>query len=262
MFPVLPLSLFCVRGNTEFCTAPAGCFVRVPSSWTGTAAEAAPVMSTYGTVWQGAVVRGGLRAGDTVLVTGASGGVGSSAVRLCKRLGCKVLAVTTSPSKEKFVRSLGADEVILATAGSAGEAMSAFNKDDTVRRNEPDLAIECTGGPGFTSSLRSLRPEGKLVLVGNVDNSSESLPLGLCILKSLSIIGSDSISATALSDLFKFMDGGGKQLCAGGGASAPPLRPEIHSTIPLEMVADAHAKLEARSVAGRIVLQVSDDTWG
>ena len=115
-------------------------------------------MSTFGTVWQGAVVRAGLNAGDTVLITGASGGVGSAAVRLCKRMGCKVLAVTTSSAKRAFVESLGADVVMVADKENL-----SFNKHDAVRAHPPDMAIECTGGPGFQASLRSLRPEGKLV---------------------------------------------------------------------------------------------------
>lgn len=107
-------------GYAEFCTAPAGCFVQIPHGWSGSQIHAAPVMSTFGTVWQGAVVRAGLQAGETVLVTGASGGVGSAAVQLCRRIGCKVIAVTSSPSKREFVEGLGADVVVVSESGPKG----------------------------------------------------------------------------------------------------------------------------------------------
>eukprot|EP00759_Apiculatamorpha_spiralis_P004862 PhF_6_TR12931/c0_g1_i1/m.20404 len=82
-------------GYAEYSTNDETAFCAVPdaSQWTGV--EAAPVMSTYGTIWQGAVVRAGLSAQHKVLITGASGGVGSTAIGLCKALGCTVTAVTS-----------------------------------------------------------------------------------------------------------------------------------------------------------------------
>ena len=146
-------------------------------------------------MWQGAVTRAGLRSGETVLVTGASGGVGSAAVQLCKRMGCKVLAVTSSEEKREFITRLGPDAVIVAP--SVGERGPQFNQHPLVKADPPTVVIECTGGPTFQASLRSLQADGRMVLVGNVDNSTAQLPLGLCILKSLSVVGSDRCGASS-----------------------------------------------------------------
>jgi len=215
-------------GYAEYCTLDAGALVKVPEPAAWSAVEAAPVMSTYGTVWQGARVRGRLQSGENVLVTGASGGVGSAAVQIAKALGCHVTGVTTSAHKEAYVRSLGADEVIVMAAVGEGDidggksgGGSSFNRHEIVRRlGGFDLCVECTGEPTFLPALRSLRPEGRLVLVGNVNNSVVGLPLGLCILNSLTVVGSDSISAAALRELFLFLD---------GEQGGPRLRPTIHS---------------------------------
>lgn len=86
------------------------------------------------------------------------------------------------------------------------------------------------------------------MLIGNVTNASAPLPLGLCIVKSLSVIGTDSIEAAELSKLFLWLDKEG-------------LRPTIDRVIPLEEVASAHQLLEERRVSGRVVLDVNKELW-
>ena len=222
-------------GYAEWMTVPFGALVAVPDAMRGwDAVELAPVMSTFGTVWQGAVVRAGLRAGERVLVTGASGGVGSASVRLLKALGCHVVAQTSSEGKRAFVESLGPDAVVVGAA--------KFNQHPALVGGV-DVVVECTGEPTFEGSLRSLRPEGRLVLVGNTTNAKASLPLGLVILNSLKVVGSDSISAAALSQLLAFL-------------LEHDLRPKIDQVLPLEAAAAAHERLEAKAVQGRIVLRV------
>lgn len=238
------LGISCDGGYADYCTADAGAFVRVPDASKWSAIEAAPVMSTYGTVWQGARERASLRGSDDVLVTGSSGGVGSAAVQLGKLLGCNVTGVTSNPSKADYVRSLGADQVIVM------DDKRQFSRDEIVKSMGGfDVSIECVGSPTFEQALRSLRPEGRLVLVGNVDNATAPLPLGLCILNSLSVVGSDSISAQALTELFQLLD------------KNPHVRPTIDRVLPLEDAMEAHKLLETRGVTGRLVLQVSEDNW-
>eukprot|EP00511_Aplanochytrium_stocchinoi_P002295 CAMPEP_0204837948 /NCGR_PEP_ID=MMETSP1346-20131115/29363_1 /ASSEMBLY_ACC=CAM_ASM_000771 /TAXON_ID=215587 /ORGANISM="Aplanochytrium stocchinoi, Strain GSBS06" /LENGTH=343 /DNA_ID=CAMNT_0051973681 /DNA_START=80 /DNA_END=1111 /DNA_ORIENTATION=+ len=229
-------------GYAEYCTVTEGTLVRVPNGWS--AIQAAPVMSTFGTVWQGAKVRARLNPEDTVLVTGCSGGVGSSALQICKAIGCKtVIAVTSSQNKVGYLKKLGADEIIIT------DDQNPFHKNSKVLSlGGCDVAIECVGGPTFLQSLRCLKPEGRLVLVGNVSNSTVPLPLGLCILKSLSVVGSDSIFSDELIQLFRFL-------------SEENLRPNIDHILPLEKANEAHALLENKCVSGRIVLQISPDNW-
>lgn len=223
--------LTCDGGYGEYCTAAAGAFAKVvPGSTDLSATQLACVMSTFGTVWQGAVVRARLQPRESVLVTGASGGVGSAAVLISKAMGCTVTGVTSSPQKAAFLRQLGCSDVVVCDSEGAFKAKPHA------------MVIEAVGGPTFASSLRATAPGGRMVLVGNVENSVANLPLGYCILNSVSIIGSDSIERATLSEvLLPFM----KQ---------HQLRPVVDRVLPLERVGEAHHELQSRSVRGRIVI--------
>ena len=166
--------LMCDGGYQEAVAAPSSALVKVPSSLPWSAYEAAPAVSTFGTVHHGVVTRAGLCAGETVLVTGATGGVGSAAVRLALRLGCRVVAVTSSGAKAPALRALagsdgdGALDVLVAPAGD-------FHRDAALAGGGADVAVECVGSPTFQSSLKSLKPGGRLVLFGS---PVDSLPSG------------------------------------------------------------------------------------
>jgi acryloyl-coenzyme A reductase len=224
----------CDGGYAEYVTCPAGSLAKAPTHIPLT--EAACVVSTFGTVWWGAVARGGLKAGQRVLVTGASGGVGSAAVAIAKALGCHVTGVSTSAAKKPYLEALGCDEVLVTDAQARYKASGI------------DCVIESVGGPTFASSLRATKPGGSIVLLGNVENSVSELPLGYCILNSITIVGSDSILRSELeSNLLPFM---GKH----------QLRPTIQHVMPLEEASRAHEMLEARQVSGRILLVPSVET--
>jgi NADPH:quinone reductase-like Zn-dependent oxidoreductase len=138
--------LTCDGGYAEYCNARTGALVKAPPFLNSS--EAASVMSTFGTVWNGAVVRGGLASGQTLLVTGASGGVGSSAVMLGAAMGNRVIAVTTSAAKVPFLTGIGAASVIVADSKGAFKPPA----------ERVDMVLEAVGGPTFKSSLRSVSP--------------------------------------------------------------------------------------------------------
>ena len=185
-------------------------------------------------------------------ITGASGGVGSAAVALCKALGCRVIALTSSEDKAAFVESLGADATVVVQRESGGDGIASFHREiRQAAQGGVDMVIECVGTPStFSSSLRSLRPEGRLVLVGNVENSVAGFPLGLAILNSLSVVGSDSVSAAGLERCLKFLQ-------------KHEIRPEVERIDPLsrEAAVSAHEDLESRGVRGRIVLRCREEGW-
>ncbi len=135
-------------GYAEYVANRAGAFARVPAGWR--AVEAAPVICTYGTVWHGVVSRGRLRAGETLLVTGASGGVGSAAVQLAHAMGARVVALTSSQEKAAHCRALGADEVLVATP----EALAAEPNLLAKRTGGVDIVLETVGEPTFLAALR------------------------------------------------------------------------------------------------------------
>lgn len=234
------LGLTCDGGYSDYVTTHETAFVKVPSPSSWTPIHAAPVMSTFGTVWQGAMVRGQLQSHERVLVTGTSGGVGSAAVTLASKFGCHVIGTTSARmNKENYIKSLGAQEVIDST--------TPFSK--TVG-GSCDMVIECVGAPTFTESLKCLKPGGRLILIGNVTNSTAPLPLGLCIVKSLNVIGTDSIEAHELTTLFNWL-------------TEHSVKPEIHEVVSLdeESITRAHHLLEKRAVTGRVVIDVNAKIW-
>ena len=230
------LGLTCDGGYAEYCATHHSAFVPLPdteSAWSSL--EAAPLVCTYGTVWEGAVVRGGMKASDRVLVTGASGGVGTAAVQIASSFGCEVVAATSNmSSKQDYLKSIGAKKIIdLSTTQSSLKC---------------DIVIECVGSNTFNSSLRQLRSGGKMILIGNITNSNASFPLGLSIVKSLSVIGTDSCSADEIPKLLQHLDKHG-------------IKPNIDKVLPLEEAQLAHELLERREISGRVVLEIDKATW-
>lgn len=171
-----------------------------------------------------------LVAGETVLVTGASGGVGVYAVQVAKILGARVLAVTSQESKVAALKALGVDEVVLAK----GEFHKALV-------GAADVVLELVGAPTFNSALRTLRPGGRAVIVGNVTGQRLEVNPGYLILKELSVAGSSSASRADLAEVL-------------GWAADGRLAPVIAARLPLSDAAAAQSRLEARSVVGRQVL--------
>ena len=152
------------------------CFFAVPA--TLPAAEAATLHCTFGTAYRDLTTLGGLRAGERVLITGANGGVGGAGVQIARRLGAEVIAVIRDARHSDYVRSLGAHEVIV-------DAGQSFHK----RIGRVDLALEAVGHSTFTSSLRSLKIGGRIVVVGNIVPQRVELNLGYLITNGLTIRG-------------------------------------------------------------------------
>ena len=188
-----------------------------------------------GTGWH-ALHRARLQAGDTVVVTAASGGVGLHTVELARMLGLHVIATTSSDRKADSLREAGAHHVIAAPDGS-------FHK--TVRELTDgagaDAVIEIAGAPTFGSSLRSLVAGGRLVAVGNVQPGAVQLNPALPILKEIEIVGS---AHALVSDLQRVID-----LVARG-----LVVPRIAERLPAKDAAHAHVLLESRAAPGRVVL--------
>jgi acryloyl-coenzyme A reductase len=183
-----------------------------------------------------ALQRARVRAGDCVVVTGASGGVGVHAVQVARLMGLHTIAVTSSDDKREALRAAGADEVIITQTNRFHEQVR-----DASSGEGASAVVEIAGAPTFNSSIRSLRAGGRLVLVGNVAPGDVALNPAFSILKEIEVIGSGH---AVIADLLQVID----------LVKRKRLSPIIARTMPLISAADAHRFVEGRSSVGRIVL--------
>jgi acryloyl-coenzyme A reductase len=195
---------------------------------------ASTLMCTAGVALQ-ALSRARLSAGETVVITGASGGVGTAALQIARHLGARVVAVTSSPSKVNALADLGAHEVVVSPDGKFTDEVRSR------AGSPPDVALELTGSATFGAALKTLRRGGRMVVVGNIDTAKVSLNLGALILWGHTIMGSASCTR---GDLERVLE-----LTARG-----EIRAVIDRRLPLRQATDAHVLLEARAVFGRVVL--------
>ena len=191
--------------------------------------ELACLPIAYGTA-TGMLERGGVRAGETVLITGASGGVGLAAVQLAAARGARVLAVT-SPGKTDLVRASGAS----ATVERGVDDLAA------VARERVDAVVNVVGGPLLEQLLPSLRPGGRWIVAGAVAGPVVTLDLRRLYLHNLRVIGSTMHTPAhfaVLADL----------------ARSGALAPRVAARFALEDLAAAHAALAERRHVGKIVV--------
>jgi D-arabinose 1-dehydrogenase-like Zn-dependent alcohol dehydrogenase len=221
-------------GYAAYMAAPVAGLGRVPLGidWP----VAATTCCTTGTAVHVVRTRGRVRAGETVLITGASGGVGMQAVQLARLEGARVLAVTSSGAKAEALLEAGADEVIV----SRDLDFAAEVKKRTLGEGA-NVAIEIVGSLTFSQTLRALAPGGRLVVVGNLKTASVDLNPGLVIVKELEILGAYATTQAELDEALRLV---------GTGA----IRPWVSEVLPLSDAPHAHDRLEKRGVAGRLVL--------
>jgi NADPH:quinone reductase-like Zn-dependent oxidoreductase len=220
-------------GYAELVAVPEKALVAVPSDIGFT--DAASVGCTAAVALRALRHEAGLQLGETVLITGASGGVGMQAIQIAKAMGARVIALTSAPSeKAAALRGAGADDVI-SSADSFHETVRS------VSGGGVDVALELTGSATFEGALRSLRRRGRLVIVGNIRTEKVRFNPGALLLQSLRILGSHGFTPSDLGDCFRLMQKGG-------------LRTVISRTLPLERAADAHVALANQAVVGRIIL--------
>ncbi len=175
--------------------------------------------------------------GETVLVTGGTGGVGWAAIQLARLAGARVIALTRSGAKAAALSESGADEVVVAVDGED------FSPE--VRRltsgGGADVVIDTVGSRVFDPCFDSLAVHGRYAFVGQLFGEGISLNPARIFFKRAQLLGVGSVSRTQLEDVIAL-------------AAAGTLRPRIARTLPLEEVAQAHRLVEEGSLVGRVVL--------
>ncbi|MBL8328569.1 MAG: NADPH:quinone oxidoreductase family protein [Rubrivivax sp.] len=201
---------------------------------------------TYGTSYHALADRGALKAGETVLVLGASGGVGSAAVQIAKAMGARVIATASNAAKAAFCTRLGAD---VAIDLGAGIPLREALKEATGGKG-PDVVYDPVGGDLAEPAFRSIAWRGRYLVVGFAAGPIPALPFNLALLKGASIAGvfwgdfvrrEPKAFAADLAQLLRWHAEG-------------RVKPAIEQRLPMSALPEAYALMASRKVCGKLVL--------
>ena len=206
-------------------------------------AQGAGLVLNYHTAYFSLVTRGRLQEGETVLVHGAAGGVGTATIQVAKGLGARVIAVVSSEDKERVAREAGADEVVRSDGAW---------KDAVKELGGADVVIDPVGGDRFTDSLRSLREEGRLVVVGFTGGAIPEVKVNRLLLNNVEVIGAGwGAYVMSKPQLNQQVGEEIAKLIASGH-----VRPIVGDHFPLDQAADALKLIDERRATGKVVLDV------
>ena len=175
------VAAFCMLGGfAEVAVAPTWLTFTLPDALDF--AQGAGLILNYHTAYFSLKLRGRLAEGETVLVHGAAGGVGTAALQVAKGLGAKTIAVVSSDAKEQVAREAGADEVVRSDGPWKDEAKELSG-------GGVDVVLDPVGGDRFTDSLRSLREGGRVVVVGFTGGSIPEVRVNRLLLNNIEVVG-------------------------------------------------------------------------
>ena len=230
-------------GFAEVVAVPPTMVFPLPDHVSFEAGAALPM--NYLTVHFGLVRRGRLQQGETVLVHGAAGGVGTAAVQLAAALGAHVIAVTSSPEKAEVARAAGAHETV-TTEDFRGQVKELTGGKGV------DLVVDPVGGDRFTDSLRSLGREGRLLVIGFTGGEIPTVKVNRLLLNNISVVGVGwgafwmgdvSYLQEQWADLLPLLEAG-------------RLDPVLGSSYDLADASQALLELDERRAAGKVLLKV------
>jgi alcohol dehydrogenase len=228
-------------GMAEYCLVAADQLVAMPDGVTFEEAASLPV--AYGTAHRMLITHATVKAGERVLVLGASGGVGTGCVMLAKLLGAHVIACTSGAEKARALRALGADEVInYREVDFSKWAIEKYGKPQ--RRSYEggvDVVINFTGGDTCVPSLRCLKRGGSLLVCGATAGHDPKEDLRYIWSFELKVIGSNSFYEENLTDLMKMI-------------AEKKIVPVIDAVLPLEKAAEGLRLIRDREVIGKVVV--------
>ncbi len=239
-------SVACLSGTGGFGThtlAPADRCMPLPAGFSHV--DAAAFIMIYATSHHALIDRAQLKAGETVLVLGAAGGVGTSAIQIAKAVGAKVIAAASTDEKCALCKSIGADETINYTKENLREAVKKLTGG-----NGPDVIYDPVGGDFAEPAFRSIGWRGRYLVVGFASVPIPSLPLNLALLKGASIVGvfwgdysrrEPKANAAMMAELAQWYAQG-------------KVKPVIDRTMPMAELKAAYAYMGSRGVKGKLVM--------
>ena len=236
----------CLSGTGGFAThtiAPAALCMPLPAGFP--MVDAAAFIMIYATSHHALVDRAALKAGETVLVLGAAGGVGTAAIQIAKALGAKVIAAASTKEKCDLCLKLGADAVINYSTENLRDAIKTLTEG-----KGPDVIYDPVGGDFAEPAFRSIAWRGRYLVVGFAAGPIPALPFNLALLKGASIVGvfwgdfakrEPKASAAAMAELAQWY-GQGK------------IKPVIDRAMPMAELKAAFAHMGSRAVMGKLVM--------
>jgi NADPH2:quinone reductase len=225
--------------------ASAAMTFRIPGSMSFEQAAGFPV--TYGTTYYALVDRARLQSGETLLVHGAAGGVGSNAVEIGKILGARIIATAGSDGKLEIARKLGADESINYSSESIRDRTRAITEG-----RGADVIFDPVGGDVFDESLRSIAMDGRLLVIGFASGRIPSAPANQVLLKNCAVVGvywegfakkEPRRNRENFEAMFRWFEEG-------------RLKPQVSGVYALGQVAEAMNALLSRKATGKLVIAV------
>jgi NADPH2:quinone reductase len=205
------------------------------------------ILHAYLTAWYALIERARLQAGETVLVTGAAGGVGLACVEIARVLGARVIGVVGTTAKAAVVHKYGAEEVIDYSREDVRERVRALTAGEGI-----DVCVDNVGGALFATLARLMRYNGRLMPIGFTSGEIPSLAVNLPLLKNYSVVG---VFIGPWKERFPHNACRAAETIV-GWVGEEKLRPHIDRVLPLERAAEAMSAVANRSTQGRIVLQV------
>ena len=223
-------------GAAEYVAVPARNILPIPDSLDFPEAAASPLV--FVTAWRALMTQAQLRAGETILIHGASGGVASAAIQIAKLAGAYSYAVTSTAEKAEAARALGADEIIDRTT-------SDFSREiwQRTRKRGVDVVLENTGAATWKGSLRAVRKGGRIVTYGATTGPMGETDIRIIFWKQPFIIGSTMGSQAEFNTVMRLVFQG-------------RLKPVVDRVLPLDEIQAAHRLLEEGQQFGKIVLSV------
>jgi NADPH2:quinone reductase len=236
----------CLSGTGGFAThaiAEAARCIPLPAGFP--AVDAAAFIMIYGTSHHALLDRGALKPGETVLVLGAAGGVGMSAIQVAKAAGARVIAAASTDAKCAFCQRLGADATLNYATEDLRERIKALT-DGT----GPDVIYDPVGGPYTEPAFRSIAWRGRHLVIGFAAGDIPALRINLTLIKGASLVGvfwgdysrrEPQSNAAMMQELFAWYAQG-------------RIKPVIDITLPMGDLKAAYARMTARAVLGKLVL--------
>jgi NADPH2:quinone reductase len=239
------VAAFCALGGfAELAVAPAFLTFALPDALDFE--QGAGLVLNYHTAWFALKLRGRLAEGETVLVHGAAGGVGTAAVQVAKGLGARTIAVVSSDDKERVAREAGADDVARSDGDWKEQAKELTGGAGV------DVVLDPVGGDRFTDSLRSLGEGGRAVVVGFTGGSIPEVRVNRLLLRNTEVVGAGwGAYVMGKPDLCQEIGAGIDDLVERGF-----VRPIVGARFALDRAADALKLIDERGATGKVVLDV------